>query len=88
MTALSGPAFFIGTPSRDTVPFEGDSRPAIIFSRVVFPHPEGPITLTNSPSSIAKLIPCNVSSEAVSNLFDMFSRIKPIFALHAVISYN
>ena len=31
------------------IPLEGDSKPAIKRSRLVLPHPEGPIKPTNSP---------------------------------------
>ena len=37
-------------PSTRISPSLGGSSPAIIFSSVVLPHPDGPTTTTNSPS--------------------------------------
>src|ERR1700760_186838 len=37
------------------VPMLGASKPAIMRRVVVFPQPEGPTTITNSPSSISRL---------------------------------
>src|SRR4029077_14723520 len=49
-----GPA--TGSPSTLTSPRSGRSKPAMMFSRVVLPQPEGPTTATNSPSETAKSI--------------------------------
>ena len=43
-------------PLNFTSPLVALSRPPMIFSRVLFPLPEGPIIAENSPSSIFKLI--------------------------------
>ena len=43
-----------GPPSNHMDPSLGSSRPAMIFSRVLFPQPLGPMMLTNSPSSAKK----------------------------------
>ncbi len=53
MPTLSGGPF-TALPSTAIVPAVVDSRPATIFSRVDFPHPDGPTMLMNSPSPIAK----------------------------------
>ena len=42
------------TPSSRTRPAVGRSNPAIIFSNVVLPHPDGPSREKNSPRTIAK----------------------------------
>ena len=47
----------IESPSNVMVPEVGRSRPAIAFSRVLFPAPLGPTTATISPSSISNVIP-------------------------------
>ena len=39
----------------------GSSRPEAIRSRVDFPHPEGPTTVTNSPLSTVKLMSVSAS---------------------------
>ena len=39
------------------------TSPAKIRSKVVFPQPEGPIILRNSPSSISKSIPIRASTD-------------------------
>ncbi len=38
-------------------PLVGASSPEIIFSVVVFPQPDGPTMIRNSPSRISRLIP-------------------------------
>jgi hypothetical protein len=38
-------------------PYVGESIPEIIFSKVVFPLPDGPRITTNSPFLISKLTP-------------------------------
>ena len=42
-------------PRSDTSPRVGRSRPATHFRSVVFPHPDGPTTQTNSPSSTSNV---------------------------------
>ena len=42
-------------PWTETLPDVGLSRPAMMFRRVLLPHPDGPIMDTNSPSSMWKL---------------------------------
>ena len=44
------------TPSSNTSPEEGSSNPAIIFSAVVFPQPDGPSIATSSPDMICASI--------------------------------
>src|SRR5882724_8912706 len=41
-------------PSRSITPDEGRSYPDSTFSSVVFPHPDGPTTATNSPRAISR----------------------------------
>src|SRR6185437_5340975 len=48
--------FSCSLPSMTTVPLSGRTNPAIRFSRVVLPQPEGPTSATNSPSCTLKLI--------------------------------
>src|SRR5262249_19691627 len=55
-----------GTPSITTVPASGRMNPAIRFSSVVFPHPEGPTIATNSPSRTLKLTLSMTSSRPLS----------------------
>ena len=44
-------------PLNFTSPLVVLSKPPMIFSRVLFPQPEGPIIAKKSPSNIFKLIP-------------------------------
>ena len=47
--------FKISCPSSEKLPSVGLSRQPIIFIRVVFPEPDGPMIATYSPSSMEKL---------------------------------
>ena len=49
-TAISSGGEVTGRPSTTTPPLVGRMRPAMHFSRVVLPQPDGPTTHTNSPS--------------------------------------
>jgi len=49
-----------------TVPLVGRSRPAIMFSSVDFPLPEGPITATASPGAICRLTPSTAGAASLS----------------------
>ena len=42
-------------PSNKISPLDGSSNPAIILSVVVFPHPDGPKNVTNSPRFTSRL---------------------------------
>jgi len=53
-TMRSMPGRRISRPSRTTPPAEGRSRPAMMLSSVLLPHPEWPTIVTNSPCSMAK----------------------------------
>ena len=53
---LSGVISLIRVPSRRISPSETDSNPAIMRSVIVFPQPDGPKSVTNSPLSIFTLI--------------------------------
>src|SRR3989338_8517682 len=48
---------FTTSPAISTSPEVGFSRPAIIRSRVVFPHPEDPRRTRNSPSLVDRSTP-------------------------------
>src|SRR5437016_5586764 len=45
-------------PSMRISPAEISSSPASIRSSVLLPHPDGPTSTTNSPSTISMLTPC------------------------------
>src|ERR1700761_8731840 len=49
-----GGTWFMSVSPMCRVPLLGVSKPAIIRSVVVLPQPEGPTTITNSPSSISR----------------------------------
>jgi hypothetical protein len=49
MTMRSGPGPWTTRPSTRTSPSSGSSRPAMMLSSVVLPHPDGPHRATNSP---------------------------------------
>jgi len=49
-----GGASVTSTPPIETVPAVGRSKPAIVRRVVVFPQPEGPTSVTNSPRSISR----------------------------------
>src|SRR5690349_20949257 len=53
MTPRSGPGPAIARPSSSTRPCVGATKPATIFNIVVLPHPDGPMTATNSPSRMS-----------------------------------
>jgi hypothetical protein len=52
---MPGGGPWTGLPSSTTSPAVGSSRPEMIFSRVVFPDPEGPTMQTNSPAATEKV---------------------------------
>jgi hypothetical protein len=54
------------------------SRPAIILSRVDFPHPEGPTRTTNSPSPISS-VTSSTATMPPEKTFETFS--SSIFAM-------
>ena len=49
---LLGPMPAIFFPAIKTFPSEGSKKPEMARSNVVFPHPDGPKKLKNSPSLI------------------------------------
>ncbi len=51
-------------PSRITRPASGASRPAIRLRSVVFPEPLGPISETNDPARISRLMPESATLDA------------------------
>src|SRR5665811_1701103 len=59
-----------GLPSTNASPEEGDSRPEINVRVVDLPHPVGPTTAQNCPSSTVRLMSCSavkVPPSAVAN---------------------
>ena len=56
---LSGEKGITLVSSKRTTPSSGFSKPAIMRSKVVFPHPEGPSREKNSPAFITKLMSDN-----------------------------
>jgi hypothetical protein len=53
-------------PATVTVPLVGRSRPAIMFSSVDLPLPDGPITATASPGAICMLTPSTAGAASLS----------------------
>ena len=60
-------------PSRYTFPLSGASSPAMILNVVVFPHPDAPSSVINSPFSMERLIPLNTSSSLPKLLVIFFN---------------
>jgi hypothetical protein len=58
MSRSFGGALVTTRPPMRMSPLLTVSRPAIMRSSVDLPHPEGPTSTTNSPSSISTLTPC------------------------------
>src|SRR5215469_14548428 len=56
----------IRCPATVTVPLVGRSRPAIRFSSVDLPLPDGPMTATDSPAATSKLTPSTAKAPALS----------------------
>lgn len=82
-TPLLIPGPFISCPFRRIIPESLVSRPAIIFSRVLFPQPLCPTIVINSPFFISIFM---FSSTFISFLFiiNFFSR----FLISSIISEN
>ena len=59
VTALSA---VTSRPSKRTLPRSGNSSPAIVRSRVVLPHPDGPSNASSSPDSIARSTPSSAGA--------------------------
>ena len=53
----SGPARWIGFPSKYTSPSVGASSPEIVFSVELLPAPLAPSSVTSSPASTCRLTP-------------------------------
>src|SRR6267378_2244904 len=60
---FSDPGPSMGAPAHRTDPLVGRRKPAKMRSSVVFPHPTGPRTATNSPSPTSRLKPSRASVE-------------------------
>src|SRR3990172_7178144 len=63
---------FTTSPAISTSPEDGFSRPAIIRSKVVFPHPEGPSRTRNSPSLVERSTPPTPAPPQSLFLFFLF----------------
>src|SRR5271156_3828309 len=61
MSRSFGATLFTTRPAIAISPSLMFSSPAIMRNRVDLPQPEGPTRMTNSPSSISTLTPCNTS---------------------------
>src|SRR5205085_499397 len=48
----------MSSPSANTLPVEGGTRPAMMLNSVDFPHPLGPMILMKRPFSIERLVSC------------------------------
>src|SRR5690606_14080081 len=59
---------FIARPRRSTSPPSGCSKPAIILSVVVLPHPDGPRRAKNSPSAMSRSISSTASTRPAARL--------------------
>ncbi len=55
-------------PATITLPDVGRSMPAIRFSSVVLPEPDGPMSATNSPSGTSRLNPSSTTMSWLSRL--------------------
>src|SRR5436309_1918619 len=62
-------------PRRVTLPAERGSRPARILSRVVFPHPDCPTMVMNSPAPTSTEIPARACTCARPRVAYVFSRL-------------
>src|SRR3954471_11206897 len=58
----------MGRPASVTVPDVGCCRPATIDSNVLFPHPDAPTIVTNSPSPIVTSTPSRASTDPLREL--------------------
>ena len=56
-------------PFTSTVPADGGVRSPITRSNVDLPQPDGPISETNSPGSIARSISCSAVTLPFANVF-------------------
>src|SRR5829696_653595 len=73
MSRAAGCSLVTSRPSIRIRPAVTFSRPPIERSRVVLPHPEGPTSTTNFPSSIVRLT-SSTARTSVPNIFETFSR--------------
>src|SRR6266849_3935096 len=62
-------------PRRVTLPAERGSKPARILSRVVFPHPDCPTMVMNSPAPTSTEIPARACTCARPRVAYVFSRL-------------
>src|SRR5262245_59408804 len=66
-TPRSGPGPVTSRPSSSTVPRVFGRSPARMFRRVVLPHPLGPTTVKNSPSSTSRSTPSSATTRSLVN---------------------
>src|SRR5437763_6868976 len=77
MSPASGGTSFPPSPPTRTVPELLSSRPALIRSALVLPHPDGPTKTTNSPSSISR---SSSRTARVPSAYTLLSCSSPISA--------
>src|SRR6185295_1479687 len=64
------PCASASSPSNETAPESGQSRPAMIRSSVVLPEPDGPSNASSSPLATLRSTPSSAANDP--NLFTMF----------------
>ena len=89
MPLLCGGIFEIGFEFKYISPFVGVSNPANIIRHVVFPDPDGPSIVTNSPSSISRFKPLTTNNNTLINWGFFFeTNIMNIGALITEVDYD
>src|SRR5215218_3191248 len=68
MSRSFGAMLLTTLPPMRSSPSVMSSRPAIMFSVVDFPHPDGPTRMTNSPSAMSRLIRSTASAPSGNRL--------------------
>ena len=68
MSRSFGALLFTTLPPMRSSPSVMSSRPAIMFSVVDFPQPDGPTRMTNSPSAMSRLMSLTASAPSGKRL--------------------
>ena len=68
-------------PFRRISPEVGSSKPAIMRRVVVFPHPEGPRNVTNSPRRTSRLKSSTAVNPSLNDLVTCFSSMMLLFSI-------
>ncbi len=68
MSRSLGALLFTTFPPMRSSPAEMSSRPAIMFSVVDLPQPDGPTRMTNSPSAMSRLMLSTASAPSGKRL--------------------